>query len=883
MSQGAGRIMRAWRAAEMFVPRALPTPDARENVIDVSPGNPLPWEPGGRLAGRPAGTAKTWRHQVFGGLFVLSRVDASRSGQSALFYCTVGESGSVITGPVVSECAWAVGQTALGDEAVGYGDPAAWLTPWSREGRLRVSPENLPAFPDVRPTAAELTRFAADLAELLGVTALLVPDGLRVRSYEMPVGFVADDGSDIEDFADPPLSGYFAADLAAAAEGLRDSVASPALAAFLAESVDKSESEPVSADAEVDAEVDAAEGPAGQSERVDVRREPLVVRDGCAPDRMPPARWPAAAPLVLSEQFAVNEILAAHATAVSAIHAPPGGDVTAVFSDLVAAIVTERARVLASLPSPEAGFGNALPRGSPTVVPPVAALTGFEILLASPSAEARELAAIGDTWLDQAADADYFSPTARLTGGTETWAMLRAHLDSGDAARAFAERFWHGTLRGAEALFPAGVCMREALHESPAAGWPAAVARFRSALAELQNLSASRSQVSAAVTRLSALEQECEDAYSALDAGQARVAELTEREPVARDELVAAEERRRAAWENLQAHQADKPGMVVAVSTGMRAGRDWYSAHRTLRAIFDDAALERDGALASVQALRAELAAARKTITRSQDAASRLAAEMDRLHAPVAAARARWGDHVPEGPSYAEIEDDALIELRESATPWADPEFAAARAGLFFAALALHKSFICANADIFEANLSAWADIVRGTQRPPPAAVLAAWQSFFLVVPVVSTTFTSVGSLLADLGHSSLGWLLADDADGVPSRHVAGALWRTRHAVFGGCPAESHGLDAVDGLSWIGGPAGASAWDFASRTARLGTLLPDGSWTGVPLYPRRISDVAPAAPDSTSGAASVSQGEALRSVLSDLRERARSRRSSRSA
>jgi hypothetical protein len=888
MSPEAHRIIRAWRAAEMFVPRPLPVPDARENVIDVSPGNPLPWEPGGRLHGRPAGTAKTWRHQVFGGLFALSRVDAARSGQSALFYCTVGESGSLITGPVVSECAWAVGQTALGDEAVGYGDPAAWLTPWSREGRLRVSPENLPAFPDGPPAAAELTHFAEELAGLLGVTALLAPDGLRVRSYQLPIGFVTDDGVEIEDFADPPLSGYFAADLAAAADGLRDSRVGPALAAFLSGSAGESRAGPAP-------EFGSAPEQAGEIDRVDVRREPLVVRDGCAPERTPPARWPTAGPLVLSEQFAVNEILAEHAGAVSTVHAPPGSDVTAVFSDLIAAIVTERARALAALASPEAGFGSALPRGSPTVIPPAAALTGFEILLVSPRADARELAAIGDKWLDQAADADYFIATARLAGGTGTWAMLRAHLDGGETARAFAERFWHGALRGADALFPAGVAMRQALHDSPAAGWPAAVARFRSALAEVRNLSASRSQISAAITRLSALEQECEDAYSALDAAQARVAELTQREPVARDELVAAEERRRAAREDLQAHQADKPGMVVAVSTGMRAGRDWYSAHRRLRAVFDDAALERDRALASAQALRAELATARKAITRSRDAASRLAAEMDRLHAPVAAARARWGGHVPEGPSYAETEDSALISLRESSAPWADPEFAAARAELFFAALALHKSFICANADTFETNLSAWAEIVAGTQRPPPAAVLAAWQSFFLVVPVVSTTFTSVGSLLAGLGHASLGWLLADGADGVPSRRVAGALWRTRHAVFGGSPTAAHGLDAVDGLSWIGGAAGASAWDFASRSARFGTSLPDGSWAGLPLYPRdpaAADSGAPATSDNSAtsdalnsarGAPSVSQGDVLRSVLSGLRERARARRPPRSA
>ena len=28
------------------------------------------------------------------------------------------------------------------------------------------------------------------------------------------------------------------------------------------------------------------------TERIDVRREPLVVRDGCAPERIPAGRWP---------------------------------------------------------------------------------------------------------------------------------------------------------------------------------------------------------------------------------------------------------------------------------------------------------------------------------------------------------------------------------------------------------------------------------------------------------------------------------------------------------------------------------------------------------------------------------------------------------------
>src|ERR1700744_6412385 len=45
-------------------------------------------------------------------------------------------------------------------------------------------------------------------------------------------------------------------------------------------------------------------------DRIDVRRQPPVVRDGCAPERTPAGRWPSDGVLVQSEQFAVNEILA---------------------------------------------------------------------------------------------------------------------------------------------------------------------------------------------------------------------------------------------------------------------------------------------------------------------------------------------------------------------------------------------------------------------------------------------------------------------------------------------------------------------------------------------------------------------------------------------
>lgn len=820
MGAEAERVVRLWRAAEMFTPRPLPEPAARDNVVDVAPGDALPWER--QSAGRQG------RHAVFGGLFRLGKVRGDLDGESALFTCVVDASGALTGGLDVSECAWAAGQLALGDEASASGDPSSWLTASSGAGRLPVARENLPDLPDGPLTMAALSRFAAELAELLGVTEILEPSGIRVHSYQAGA---FNDAS--------PLAGYFAAELARVDEAVRQSAAGLPLLTFL------------------------RPADAGQPARSDIRRQPLIVRDGCSPDRIPAARWPSDAAPVLSEQFAVNEILGRDAP-LSAVDGRPAG-IAAVFNDLIAAIVTERARVLAGLESPDAAFGTPLRWGSHQVAPLSSALAGFEILVAAP-ADVPGLGEIGAGWREHVAESDYFAATARLADG-DSGAMIRAHLGDPARCRAFAGRFWHGRLHGSDALFSTGDPMRETLLNPLAVDWPDAVADFRSALADVELLSSERMSASVTFARFSAFEQECEDAYSCLEEAEARVASLGALEPDAREAVIAAEERRRAALEDLRAHQADRPGLAVTMSTGMRAGREWYAAHSRLRAAFDAAARDRDSALSAVQELRASLAASRKTMTEARAAASRLATSMGALQAPVASARKRWGAHMPEGPSYAETEDAALIERRENSAPWADPEFADARARLFLAALTLHKSLIHANAPVMEANLAAWTDMVSGSLRPPTEVALAAWRSFFLTVPVVSTTFSSLGAVLEGLGRGSVGWLLAAGTGGVPPRHVAGALWRAKRAVLAGTVPPAPAADP-DALS------------LAANATRFGTCRPDGTWTGLPLYPRRDAPLRvspavltrPAGPDRPP-----SDSEMLHAVLSDLRHRARSR------
>jgi hypothetical protein len=642
------------------------------------------------------------------------------------------------------------------------------------------------------------------------------------------------------------------------------------------------------------------------TERVDVRREPLVVRDGCTPERIPAGRWPSDEALVRSEQFAVNQAIArdagdgdgdggqqdsASGDWMFGVHAPPGTGVAEVFGDLVAAIVTERARRIAELASPAAAFGETRTWGPHTVTEPSGDLVGFEIVLTAPDpgdGPARPgpgLPPIGTAWRDRAVRADYFASTARLADGVGAWAMLAARLGDRGVNRAFADRWWHGAVRGADVLFPPGESMAAALRrlKGTTVYWPACVSWFRSALEKVRHLEAERMEVAAALTRLSLLEQACEEASLSAETARGALAGLVAREPAAREAVTLAEEAYRATLAALGAHELGRPELArvtpqavaalqsrgalsVALADGLRLGRDvrsWSVARRELRAACAAAEESWERALRAAEALRADVTAAGLAVDDRAAALSRLTAEFEPLATVIAAARQRWGDCVPFGPSQAETEDPALIEWRETSAPWADEEYAKARAEAFIAALELHKALIVAQADVFEANLAALMELIAAdpvAEADPEGAGselaglrLAAWQSFFLVVPAVHVAFDAADPLLDGVGADSLGWLLAAGADQLSAEDVPGLLDCFHRAVFAGDTVLAAPGQEIAETAGVSLPAQATAQDLADRVVRYGTWLPSGSssgpshdaeprWVGLPLRVVRGQD-----------------------------------------
>ncbi|WP_218008886.1 DEAD/DEAH box helicase [Nocardia jiangxiensis] len=197
-------------------------------------------------------------------------------------------------------------------------------------------------------------------------------------------------------------------------------------------------------------------------------------------------------------------------------------------------------------------------------------------------------------------------------------------------------------------------------------------------------------------------------------------------------------------------------------------------------------------------------------------------------------------------------------DRRESAAPWTDPEWNTVRSELLLAALALHRSFLQQMPTRMRQNLQAAMDVVGGgaPRDLSVQAAQAAWQSLFLVVPVVSTTFASYGRLFGHLEREALGWLLIDEAGQATPQNAVGALWRTRRAVVVGDPLQLEPVTTLPfrtedalrtdfGVDPQWSSSHTSVQRIADRLTPLGTSLPDDevpTWVGVPLTVHRRCD-----------------------------------------
>lgn len=697
-------------------------------------------------------------------------------------------------------------------------------------------------------TVRDLSAVTRWVAEQFGVTDDLRPETIRVQCKSVSRRKAGRSGG--SDF----LNSFIAADLDLVAGSLGKDEPGPALRDYLTAST-------------------ALRG----RTRVDLKHDPGAVLAGVQPADFPLGRWPAKTehPLVLSQQFAVNRIVAqlGDTEGLYAVNGPPGTGKTTQLRDLIASVLVMRAEKLSELRRPEDAFTGQPHRWSTgTYQRSVASLkpelTGFEMVIASANNGAvenvsKEIPALESVAAEWREAASFFPEQGRLLlDGAPSWGTLAAKLGNKGNRSDFRNKYWFGPQK--EERAERGEGMRDTLKTAASRGfdlmgWREYVIRFRAARQTVQDLRDERQRAYEALLDFTGSEAAVTTAQEAVLSAQRDVDAL--RQPAAearaargraQTDLVGPAGRRAE-------HRRHRPGVTVGIFTLGSAQRDWQAEDQLLAAAEQaarDAYEEHTQTAAAYD--RAE-AAHRSVLEEARGGLQAAEGHHAQLRATLEAALDRWDTFIPGQEARGErTEEDA----RELSSPWSDPAFTQARTRLFLAAMDLHRAFIEGAADRMRKNLDAAMDVLCGDapKTLKPEVVLAAWQNLFLALPVVSTTFASLDRMFAGLGPRSLGWMLIDEAGQATAQMPVGALWRARRGVIVGDPLQlepvvtlphtgQQALRRTFGVAEEWEPSRTSAQRVADRLNSYGTWLPapDGSeddrvWVGSPLRVHRRCD-----------------------------------------
>ncbi len=237
----------------------------------------------------------------------------------------------------------------------------------------------------------------------------------------------------------------------------------------------------------------------------------------------------------------------------------------------------------------------------------------------------------------------------------------------------------------------------------------------------------------------------------------------------------------------LDSHLADRPGFFSRFF-GTEAWKSWRSTQQMLSATLQQSVQRAQTVDDALELGRTEWNKAHSQLEQLGREISSRRQAVSKLEATAAQARGRLGDRVIDE-LFFEGEHEAI----HLAAPWLPDDIHRRREDLFAAALTVHKAFIDASANRLQHNLGLMmSGMVAGAFQSPAHRELLPdlWSSLFMVVPTVSTTFASVGTMFGDLPPESIGWLLIDEAGQAVPQAAVGAIMRAKRSIVVGDPLQ---------------------------------------------------------------------------------------------
>ncbi len=616
--------------------------------------------------------------------------------------------------------------------------------------------------------------------------------------------------------------------------------------------------------------------PAGRPEATEdvAGREALTAL--VRPERTPLAAWPGKNLPRLSQQIGLSAVLGPDQDPLMSVNGPPGTGKTTLLRDVYANVVFERAKLMVGYEDPSTAFGSRreVPSGTQRtweLYAPEQAVCGFEMLVASSNNAAvenvsRELPALAGVAPGLAGQVTYFrtatepelAPPDPQLASPEVGSVANKKLDVirpgllPDGAPAWGMAAAVLGSRGRVATFSAVVdrynrgAGRSSLLAQLAAGatpvqWEAAQERFKQAQLAVAQRVEGMKQAELAIDSVEQLaadvragQQAVKEAHLALSRCRAAT--------VRAQETVSAYEGPAAAATLALAQLRRRPPAALSRWLRTAAAKAWSADVEAAQQSARAAQRELDARNGLVQTHLAEERAAQGAVVSGEATLRHVQLLLHESQAAIEACPNPLDEHwwrLEPGPGQPDPRQ--LVPL------WVDEELQQARAELFAAAMHVHEVFARRAGRQMAANLCTWMALQTNEVEATVATeiTLAAWQAFFLLVPLASTTFASMARLMQNVPPGSLRWLIVDEAGQAVPAAAVGGLARFQRALVVGDPQQLEPVVTLPGALVAElmrhhhapaelAPNRASVQTLTDSVSRFGTTRLD-TWIGLPL------------------------------------------------
>lgn len=604
-------------------------------------------------------------------------------------------------------------------------------------------------------------------------------------------------------------------------------------------------------------------GRADIGKRINLSDHPAVLQSCLTPEYYPDGCWPSPYCASLMQQFAINRVMddlsGKKQEGLFSVNGPPGTGKTTLLRDIIAAILVQRAHHMIQFDEPAKAFTKLEETKKsegyvPFIYEPHASICDGGIVVASSNNGAVENISkelpLKKEVKGYADRLGYFRTVSEGCVDPEHWGLIAAVMGSKKNQRKLIDAIWNKSPKARkQTLYQS---LRDTQQAPTQAQWQETVTSFRNKLQavrrEKQRLMEGMKEA-AQWTDLPRMVEEAD--RHVLDELQ-ELEKLIQGKQTFLSETQAGNERQRMVLEEARREQEQV----------LQSRPHWlsYWISREKRVSYQ-ARLE---AVASkIERLTQQV---REHDELLQVHEQRLSVQRTKLK-QVQGERERYAPLMEVCAELKGAYTDASfchkINTREAQenSPWYSEELKKLESELFVEAMKVNECFLLMANQTSDRNISGRIEttldrffkFLKSGEDLNEQQIRAMWNTFWLVIPVVSSTFASIQRMFGNLGPGSIPWLFIDEAGQAVPQAAAGALWRCKRAVVVGDPFQIEPVvttpDAIIkelgnhfDLKWEQMDSTLSVQRMADRVNRYGWTMND-DWVGSPLrVHRRCTD-----------------------------------------